>query len=778
MIKTENNRFVLSTKNTTYAFRKLESGQLEHMYYGKRIDIISDGMAGNHEFPDGNSIMYAKEFPKLSMEGTRFEYSSYGKGDIREPFIELEFADGGRTCDFIYHSHETRGKSALNTLPSSYDENGKTESLIITLKDRNHEVYLDLIYSVFEDTDVIVRSATLRNKSEDEIKLNRLMSLLIDFEDPDYMVHTFRGGWAREMEHKKTLVSGAKVVNESMTGSSSSRANPFIMVSRQGTSEDYGESYGFNLIYSGNHYEAIEDTSYNLMRVVTGINPTGFNFFLAQGESFEAPEAVISYSDAGFNGLSQNFHGFIREHVVRGTWKKRPRPSLINSWEAAYFKFNESSLLKLAKKAADAGIELFVLDDGWFGKRNEDTCSLGDWIVNKDKLPNGLEGLIRKIKDLGMDFGIWVEPEMVNVDSDLYRSHPEYAIEIPGQEHSEGRSQRILDLTNPEVCDYVIDAMSEIFKHDGVSYVKWDMNRIFSDVYSKHLSIDRQGEVFHRYIMGFYHIMEVLTGRFPNILFEGCASGGNRFDLGILCYFPQIWASDDTDALYRVEAMTSYSYGYPMSVVSAHVSNVPNHQTLRVTPLDTRYNVASFGPFGYELNLSDLDSDSFDAVKEQVAIYKKWRDVYFFGNFYRGRSYGNVHEWTVVSPDKDKAVGLIMQALAKANYPNLTFHARGLCPDKKYHFYNIPHKVDIRTFGDLINTASPIHIKNDSTMQRILAKFYKMNGEKEDMTLTGGELMYGGVGLKQAFGGTGFNDNVRLFNDFSSRLYYMEETED
>ena len=351
-------------------------------------------------------------------------------------------------------------------------------------------------------------------------------------------------------------------------------------------------------------------------------------------------------------------HTFVRECIVRGEWKKKLRPVLLNSWEASYFDIDEEKLLKLAKAGKDVGIELFVMDDGWFGKRNSDNCSLGDWKVNKDKLPNGLKGICDKINALGLDFGIWVEPEMVNVDSELYRNHPEWVMEIPGKPHSEGRNQRVLDLANPKVVDYLIETMSDVLSSANISYVKWDMNRIFSDYYSKFLPKERQGEVSHRYVLGLYKMMSELPQRFPHILFEGCAAGGNRFDLGILSYFPQIWASDNTDALYRVNAQTGYSYGYPMSTVTAHVSSCPNHQTLRSTPLKTRFNVAAFGVCGYECNLCELSDDELKEIKEQIAIYKEWRDVLQFGDFYRGKD-DNIHEWTCVSSDKKKAVGML-----------------------------------------------------------------------------------------------------------------------
>lgn len=580
-------------------------------------------------------------------------------------------------------------------------------------------------------------------------------------------------------------------MNESYTGTSSSRTNPFMMLAETGTNEDSGACYGINLIYSGNHYEAMEVSGYGKTRFVAGINPQSFSWQLEPGATFEAPEAVMVYSPLGYNGMSQCMHRFVREHIVRGTWKKKTRPVLLNSWEASYFDINERKLLALAKAGKEAGIELFVMDDGWFGERNDDKHSLGDWDVNPKKLPGGLSGICEKVKALGLSFGIWVEPEMVNVDSRLYERHPDWTIEIPGHAHSEGRNQRILDLTQTSVQDFIIAKMSEVFSSADISYVKWDMNRTFTDYYSRALPAGRQGEVAHRYVMGLYRCMKELTERFPEILFEGCSAGGNRFDLGILSYFPQIWASDDTDALCRAEIQNGYSYGYPMSVVSAHVSSCPNHQTLRVTPLETRFHVAAFGLCGYECNLCDMKEEERAAVKAQIALYKEWRDVLQWGSFYRGRSFydgkgdasclmqlpGNQMEWTCVSADQTRAVGMLMQKLA---VPNTQFHyykPKGLAPEYRYHFYNRALKYNVKEFGDLVNTIAPVHIRQDSLVHNVVAKFVKLDGETENYYAFGDALMYGGVRLKQAFGGTGYNGEVRHFPDFASRMYFMESVE-
>lgn len=783
MIEYIDGAFGLHTENTSYVFAVLPTGQLEHLYYGKRIRLNKSAVAAlkeKHSFAPGNTVIYDNEHPQYSLEDMKLEMSSQGKGDIRETFIEIEYPDGSRTSDFIYKGYEIiNGKPELDTLPSSYcDENQADEAITlkITLVDRHYPVELELFYYVYEKENVICRSSRLINNGYDSIEVKRLMSLMLDMDGAGYIMSTFNGAWAREMNRHDTVVAAGKLVNASYTGTSSSRANPFVMLTAAGTSESAGECYGFNLIYSGNHYEVLEVNSFGKSRFVSGINPQSFSWRLEPGETFEAPEAVMTYSKDGCNGMSHNMHAFVREHIVRGEWKHKDRPVLLNSWEAAYFDINERKLCELAKAGKAAGIELFVMDDGWFGERNDDRHSLGDWQVNRHKLPNGLKGICDKINALGVDFGIWVEPEMVNTDSRLYREHPDWAVDIPGQAHSEGRNQRMLDLCNPKVQDYIIESMTRVFSSANIAYVKWDMNRIFSDYYSKYLKdIGRpQGEMAHRYVMGLKRIMKCLTEKFPKILFEGCAAGGNRFDLGILCYFPQIWASDNTDAVCRTAIQEGLSYGYPMSTVSAHVSACPNHQTLRVTPLATRFNVAAFGVCGYECNLAEMKKEDVSEIKEQISIYKRWRHTMQFGTFYRQRT-GNIHQWTVVSPDKSRAVGLVMQELVQPNTQSDSYNAEGLLEDALYHVYNRNLRYNVKEFGDLINTAAPVHIRQGSILHNVVAKFVTMPGELEDYELYGDTLMNAGIRLKQAFSATGFSDEVRHFPDFASRLYFIEK---
>ncbi len=794
-IKGENHPlFILNTPHTTYAMKVLDSGHIEHLYYGRKIHMdSSDGLTEQHEFAPGTTVVYSKEHSNISLEDMRLEMSSYGKGDVREAFLELVNADGSMTSDFLYEGYlESKGRDGgTEGLPTSYGE--EAEVLTITLRDKDNGLKLELIYAVYPDCDVITRMSRLTNEGTDDIRIQKLMSCQIDLDPNSYVFSTFTGAWAREMKRTDMPVSSARLVNSSFTGNSSNRANPFCMISVRGACEDYGEVYGFNLVYSGNHYESVEKSPYGKVRFLTGINPTAFEWKLSKGESFLTPEAVMTYSSMGYNGMSGQMHDFVSEHILRGPWKDRLRPVLLNSWEASYFKISEGKLLRLARRAKEAGIELFVMDDGWFGERNDDTSSLGDWFPDTAKLPGGVKGICNKVRALGLEFGIWVEPEMISRESGLYLAHPEWAMDIPGKSHSEGRNQMILDLANIEVQDHLINVMSRVFSSADISYVKWDMNRNFSDIFSRSLPADRQGEVTHRYILGLYRIMGELTRRFPDILFEGCASGGNRFDLGILSFFPQIWGSDDTDAACRAEIQTGYSYGYPMKTVTSHVSDCPNHQTLRRTPIETRFNVAAFGVLGYECNLVDMSPDDFAAVKAQIAMYKKWRDVMQFGRFYRRSSVsdssgsgmsvlepmpGNDISWTVVSKDKTRAVSMTMQLMARPNVQWGVLKPMGLDPDKKYHIEGRDIKFDLRLFGGLINYVAPIHVKQDGLAHRTIARFYKMKAEKESHDMYGDAMMYAGVHLCSAFASGGYNENMRYYPDYGSRIYTISKLEE
>ncbi len=734
MITVKNNVFYLSTLTTSYIFEVNKANILEHLYYGKKIkegDV--DFLRQKREFEPGSTVLLERETPGFSLEDALLETSSTGKGDIREPMIEISHSDGSLTSDFRFFDYIVDdNKEELKTLPSSY---GKCNHLLVKLIDKSYDITLELHYYVFEKEDVITKTVRIINTSNKRIFINRCLSNQLDLFGKGYKITNFTGAWIREMERNDIVLNAGKFVNACAVGISSSRCNPFTMLSKVNTDEDNGECYGFNLIYSGEHYTAFEVNSFDKTRVVSGINPHSFSYILEPNEDFEAPEAIMSYASHGYNELSKHLHEFIREHILRGEWKDKQRPILLNSWEACYFDINEEKILNLAKKAKQVGIELIVMDDGWFGKRNNDQSSLGDWYVNKEKLPNGLKGLTDKLDEIGIDFGIWVEPEMVSKDSDLYRAHPEWTLEIPNKPHSEGRNQRILDLGRIEVQDYILESLSRIFDSANIKYCKWDMNRIFSDRYSQNLGAEYQKETIHRYQIGLYRVMKQITKKYPHILFEGCAAGGSRFDLGILSYFPQIWASDDTDAYMRSKIQNNISYGYPQITYSSHVSDVPNHQTKRIIDIDSRYNVACFGNLGYEFDLCKLSDEELNIISEQVVQYKLNRKLLQYGQIYRTKDDDRVTECIVVSKDKKEAIGLMFQKLNRPNCLTEKYIARGLDENTLYHFYD---------------------------------------NKLEDYDIYGDGLMNSGVLLSQGFGGTGLNNKMRSTNDFTSHLYFIK----
>ncbi len=796
MIYADGKIFLLQTKNMSYLFQSTETGHLEHVHFGgsilstanynrmkDEIDLETRdkellektfaAIAPKHYFSGGNMNYYDDEHQSTCLELLGLEFSTFGKGDIREPMLEITNPDGSSTVDMLYYDYEfTKGKKALSTLPSSYDDEGNAEQLIIKLADKEYNTKLELVYTVFPDCDCITRSAVLTNENDAPIKVERLLSTSVDFYETGLKFTSFHGRWAYEMGKTESLCGAGKVVCEELAaGESGSRSNPFVMVSAPDTDENKGDCYGFNLIYSGNHYEALSSNGCSISRFVSGIQPTGFNWSLAKGESLETPEAVMVYSGEGFNGMSRSMHEFVRKHIVRGTWRDKERPILINSWEANYFDFTQGSLLSLAKEAKKCGIELFVMDDGWFGERNDDHRSLGDWDENKKKLPGGVRELADKMTDLGLLFGLWVEPEMVNEDSELYRAHPDWAVQVPGHPHSKGRFQMNLDLTKTEVQDYIIESMKKVFSSGRISYVKWDMNRIFSDRFSTGLSADRQGEFQHRYYLGLYRVMKELVESFPDILFEGCSAGGNRFDLGILCYFPQIWGSDDTDAFCRLDIQRGYSYGYPASTVGAHVSACPNHQTLGNASLETRFEIAAAGCFGYELNLCEMSDADKKTISGQVEFYKKWRALFQFGDYYRLPDDG----YMIVSRDKKRAVAFAVEKHATPNCDYRCIKTVGLDDDKIYGVTNRVVPLSVMDFGSLVNTMAPVHVKQDGIIHHLIDKFTDMNGEQQKDTATGAALRSRGLTLSASFAGTGYNQDTRIMRTGDTRLYLFEE---
>ncbi|MGE6754578.1 alpha-galactosidase [Rossellomorea sp. NPDC071047] len=739
-VNESNQQFHLQGKNISYIFNVLRNGQLGHLYYGKKVRHRDDfSHLYKEEHRATSSCVYEGDL-SFSLDFLRQEYPSYGTTDYREPAFQILQENGSRITNFRYDGYRILpGKPELDGLPATYSENdSEAETLEITLRDELIGSRIILLYSCYDDRDLIVRSAKFVNDGNQKLQLDRSLSCSVDLPDSSFDLVQLSGGWSRE-RHVKTRSLQQGIQNISSTrGTSSSQQNPFLALKRPETTEHQGEVYGFSLVYSGNFLAQVEVDQYDVTRISMGINPFDFSWLLDSGESFQTPEVVLAYSDAGLNGLSGEYHDLYRSRLVRGVWRDKARPVLINNWEATYFDFDEEKILTIARTAKDMGVELFVLDDGWFGKRNDDTTSLGDWVVDEDKLPEGIPSVAEKIKQLGMEFGLWFEPEMVSKVSDLYKEHPDWIIHVPGRSSSHGRHQYVLDFSRKEVVDHIYDMMADVLDKAPISYVKWDMNRYMTEVGSAALPSGRQREVPHRYILGVYDLYDRLTSAFPHILFESCASGGARFDPGMLFYAPQAWTSDDTDAVERLKIQYGTSLVYPLSSMGAHVSEVPNHQVRRVTSLDTRGNTAFFGVFGYELDVTKMTVHETEQVKVQIDFYKKHRKTLQYGNFYRLISPfegdGNVTSWMTVSNDRKEAIAGYYQVLSKPNHGYERLLLKGLHPDKEY----------------------------------------RINGR--DGTYFGDELMHVGIQLDSGYSGTQLG-GIEESGDFTSVIFIISEVE-
>lgn len=680
--------FNLQTKKSSYILGIYNNKWPIHIHYGKKINQVPDF----DEFL-GTHYQFINAFPQEDAEKTwieRFllEYSNYGHPDLRTPSFHAEFPDGTSITEWEYIGYEIfKGKKKLSGLPATYVENeSEADTLEITLKDKKVGMEIVLSYTAFCDFDAITRSVKIKNCGSDYINLKRIMSTSVDFVGKDYDFYSFKGAWARERQLIKTPVENGYCGVDSKRGASSHVENPFVMLATKDASETNGDVYGFSLVYSGNFIAETYVDIWDVTRVMLGINPFDFNWKLESGEEFQAPEVVMVYSGNGFGDMSRTFHKLFRKRLCRGKYRDLERPVLINNWEATYFDFNEEKLLNVAKKAKECGVELMVLDDGWFGKRNDDTTSLGDWFVNREKLPNGIDGLAKKINDIDMKFGLWVEPEMISPESELYKAHPDWCVHVEGRKRSLGRNQLILDFSRDDVCDYIIDVMSNLFSSAPISYIKWDMNRNMTEPGSAKLPADRQRETAHRYMLGLYKVLETLTTRFPDILFEGCSGGGGRFDAGMLYYYPQIWTSDNSDGIQRLFIQEGTSYAYPPSAMGAHVSAVPNHQNGRITDIKLRGDVAMMGQFGYELDLATLTDEEIKSVKEQIKFNKKYNEVFHKGDMYRLLSpyKSNVVAWEFVSEDKNTVILCLYKILGQPEDPVLKIKLQGLENDALY----------------------------------------------------------------------------------------------
>lgn len=681
--------FHLYNNEISYIIKILDNLQLGNLYYGKKIhDKESFSYLLEGKLRALAAYVYENDYT-LSLEYTKQEYPSYGTTDFKYPAYQIEQENGSKITNFEYHSHKIYpGKKQLIGLPATYmDEEREGETLEITLYDSLIETELVLSYTIYTELPVITRNARFQYLGKDTITLNTAMSACVDLPDDNFEMLHLAGAWSRERYLKsRKLEQGIQGIY-SMRGSSSSEHNPFVTLKRPGADESQGEVYGFSLVYSGNHLEQVEVDTFGMTRVLIGIHPDTFEWSLKEGEEFQTPEVVMVYSDQGLNKMSQTYHWLYRNRLVRGVWRNKVRPILINNWEATEMNFTEEKILDIARTGKELGMELFVLDDGWFGNRESDRRGLGDWYVtNFNKLPDGISGLSEKIEKLGMKFGLWFEPEMVNKDSDLYRKHPDWILQVPKRSSSPSRNQHVLDFTRTEVIDYIYAMMEKVLSEAKVSYVKWDMNRYITECFSADKTSENQGKVFHQYILGVYQLYERLIKKFPSILFESCSSGGARFDPGMLYYAPQTWTSDDTDAIERLKIQYGTSIVYPLSSMGSHVSASPNMQVGRKTSLETRGNVAYFGTFGYELDLSELSKEEKETIQEQVKFHKEHRELIQNGLFYRISSPfdQNIASWIVVSENREEALAAYYQVLNSTNEGWKRFRLTGLDNNKRY----------------------------------------------------------------------------------------------
>ncbi len=778
MIEEKGSLIRLTTDNTSYWLRVSKFGHLEHIHYGERLaEQDPEGLVLKRTAMFGSSVLYDEADPVYCLDTMALEWSGIGRGDYRHSPAEIKMPDGSFSTDFVYRSHRILpGYVPMETLPGAYGETSECDTLELTLKDTSNEVELLLYYTVYTHTDVITRRAVLINRSGKPLVIRQLMSMMIDLPNLGFKLITFDGGWIKEAHRHERPVQYGMYVNESTTGASSNRHNPGFLLAEAEAGEMHGRVYGFNLVYSGNHYGAVELSAQDIVRVQLGISPHCFEWTLGKDERFETPEAVMTFSANGFNGLSAHFHDFVNAHIVRGDWQGKERPVLINNWEAHFFKFNQRKLLRLARRAKRLGVELFVLDDGWFGSRNDDHAGLGDYTVNRRKLPGGMPHFADKIRKTGMSFGLWFEPEMVNPDSELYRAHPEWALTTPGKKPALGRNQLVLDLCNSDVLDYIVDNVSRILDEAGITYVKWDMNRHISDAFSPLLR--NQGEFFHRYILGLYDVLSRIFQPRPHILLESCSSGGNRFDLGMLCFSPQVWSSDDTDPIERLKIQEGLSHLYPLSAMGAHVSEAPHQQTLRNTPLSTRFNVACFGCLGYEMDLKYLTHVEKKEIREQIAFYKAHRKTFQYGRFSRLPAIKNnkVH-WQCVAQDRNEAVAGFFQtqAVAAEGYDFLPLTGFGLA--SRYTVKTRPQTIPIRRFGGLIKHIAPIALNPDGLIVRTINKVYPMTDCVEEYECRG-DMLNAGIRLNNQFIGCYYNPRIRLLGDFGSNLYVITKQAD
>lgn len=679
-----NHLFTLDTEHTTYQMKVDGLGVLLHLYYGGKISGSMEYLLTYYDRGFSGNPSDAGADRTYSLDALPQEYPGMGTGDFRNSALIIRNQDGSECCDLRYVSHEIKkGKYNLTGLPAVYATEEEAETLEILLEDSVSRVQVQLLFGVLEKEDIITRSVKIINRSTDKIVVEKAASACLDFLSGDYDIISFYGRHAMERNFQRTEIAHGSYVIGSRRGSSSHQYNPAVIIAGKNATEDMGDCYGMAFVYSGNFMCEAEKDQLGQTRVMMGLQSDLFHYALAQNETFLVPETILSYSNQGFGGLSLQYHRCIRDHICRGKYSHVVRPVLINSWEAAYFDFNGDTICKLAEDAAELGIDMVVMDDGWFGKRNDDNSGLGDWQVNEKKLGCTLGEMIQRINQTGVKFGIWIEPEMVSEDSDLYREHPDWVIRIPGRKPVRARNQLVLDFSRAEVRNFVFEQICQVLDQGNIEYIKWDMNRSLSDIYSME---NNQGRVTYDYVLGVYDFLERLIQRYPDILIEGCSGGGGRFDAGMMYYTPQIWCSDNTDAVDRIRIQYGSSFFYPISTVGSHVSAVPNHQTGRSTSLHTRGVVAMAGTFGYELAPEKLSEEEKEEIKEQIIQYKKYAELIQQGNYYRlSNPFQDAYAaWMFVSENGQQVLFNVVMLETHGNMTVSYVKLKGLEPDAVY----------------------------------------------------------------------------------------------
>lgn len=688
----EKSFFHIQGHSMSYIIQLRQGQLLHHAYWGKRLRKVSPALEDKAPFRRASIIenKYPDD-PKYTYEYYHYEFPSYGTSDFRIPAVEIEDCSSGNSItDFRYEGyHIYQGKKAIPGLPSTHGREEDVTTLEIQLVDRTLSLRAVLYYHLFENLDIITRHVDIKNEGSGNVRLNTIMSSSVDFTDGNFTMLSMHGTALREREPSFQQLKPGIVSVDSTRGISSHQSSPNVLFLREGADEDKGEVYSMSFVYSGNFTIRAEMDCYGSSRIQVGIQPFQFSWLLEPGEAFYAPEVVLGYSDQGVGDVSRKLHTLVNDHLLRGQWAHKPRPVLINTWEACYFNFDSQKVLSIAKKAKEARMELLVLDDGWFGKRNAANCSLGDWVCNTEKLKGGLKPLVDSINAMGLKFGIWFEPEMISPDSDLYRQHPDWCIHVEGRRRTQWRNQLVLDFSNPEVCEYIYNSLDKVLQSANIEYIKWDHNRRLTELGSSYLPKERQKEVAHRYMLGVYNVLERITSKYDYILFENCASGGARYDYGMYAYFHQGWLSDNTDPVCRLSLQHTSSVFFPQRVITAHVSKSPNEQTGRVTPLSFRGDVAFMFNFGYELDLTALSRDEIRDVAKQSAEYKDLKDIVQNGEFYRlGSSLESeyVYGWQVVSGRK--SVACYYKPYCKSEEAYLRIRFKGLDPSGDYKVNN------------------------------------------------------------------------------------------